>query len=282
MKRPLRSIYGQYVATVDDFRSIHSQGLISGKWGNQMPIPDLTNFVVFDDFDGATLLGTWQVAKGTDGADSNFACNGGISGTIQGTTGATTTTMAGSGIQIAAHLNLEAQGAGVTASSNNLEFNTRIQVSAITGLCLFVGFTSQVASLQMPIQGSGVANGLTINNNNAVGFLYDTAMSTTDWWCVGAKGGVAATALDCGSGPAAATYDQLAISIDQLGNANFFRNSGGTILGSVSQQPASGAVTMANAVTVTTPLTPVIAAFSRIAASKNVLVDYIMASMNRI
>lgn len=270
MKRPLRSLYGHYLSTVDDFRVMSEYGYIAGLWGNQMPIPDTKNFVIFDDFDGATLLGTWQVAKGTDGATANFACNGGISGTIQGTTGATNTTMAGSGIQIAAHLNLKAQGAGSTASTNNLEFNCRVQASAITGLCLFVGLTNQVASLQMPIQGSGAGNAFTGNANDAVGFVYDTAMTTTDWWCVGNKAGTLAAGQDSGSGPGAATYDQFQISVDQLGNANFFRN--GSQVG----------VTMANAVTPTVALTPVIAAFDRIAVSKNILCDYIMASMNRI
>lgn len=282
MKRVLRSIYGQKLGTADDFRVLAEQGFLAGVWGRQMSIPDLRKFVVFDDFDGATLLGTWQVAKGTDGATANFALNGGLSGTIQGTTGATSTTMAGSGIQIAAHLNLQAQGAAGAAASNNLEFDVRVQTSAITGLCLFVGFTSQVAALQMPIQGSGVGNGLTINNNNAVGFLFDTSMTANDWWCVGAKAGVAANAIDCGSGPTAATYDQLHISIDQLGNANFWRTTGGSILAQPVQQPPSGAITMANAVTPTTPLTPVIAAFSRIAVSKNITADYILGEMDRI
>jgi hypothetical protein len=270
MKRVLRSIYGQYVGTVDDFRVLSQQGLITGQWGNQMPQGDLLNYVNFDDFDGASLLGTWQVNKGTDGAAANFAYNGGLSGTILGTTGATSTTMAGSGIQIAAHLNLKAQGVGAAASTNNLEFNTRVQTSAITGLCLFVGFTNQVAALQMPINGSGVGNAFTGNANDAVGFLFDTSMTTPAWWMVGNKAATLAAGQNSGFAPVAATYDQLAISVDQLGNANFFRN--GSQVG----------VTMPNAITPTVALTPVIAAFGRIAVSKNITADYIMASMNRI
>lgn len=282
MKRVIRDLYAHYFGTSDDLRVISEMGYLAGQYGRQMPMADLSKFVVFDDFDGATLLGTWQVAKGTDGAAANFALNGGLSGTAQGTTGATTTTMAGSGIQLAAHLNLQAQGAAAAAATNNLEFDVRLQTSAITGLCLFVGFTSQVAALQMPIQGSGAGNALTLNNNNAVGFLYDTSMTTQDWWCVGAKAGVAANAIDCGSGPTAATYDTLHISIDQLGNANFWRVAGGSILAQPIQQPPSSAITMANAVNPTTPLTPVIAAFSRIAVSKNITADYLMGSMDRI
>lgn len=257
-------------------------GALLGDWGNQMAVPDLQNVVTFDDFNDATLLGTWAVSKGTDTGAANFACNGGLSGTIQGTTGQTSTTMAGSGIQIVSGLNYEAQGVWGAAKSNRLEFNARLQLSALAGLCVFVGFTNEVGTLQMPIQGAGGGNGFTANAANAVGFLYDTTMTTQDWWCVGVDATVVAAGLDCGSGPTAATYDQLAISIDQLGNANFWRNSSGNINGDSQQMPASGAITMAGAVNPTTPLTPVIAAFSRVAGSKNVLVDYILASMLRV
>lgn len=270
MKRVLRSIYGQYVGTVDDFRLMVQQGVITGPWGNQMPQGDTQNYVNFDDFDGATLLGTWSVLKGTDGAAANFACNGGIGGTVLGTTGATTTTMAGSGISITSHLNLKGQGAGGAASTNNVEFNARVQTSLITGLCYFVGLTNQVAALQMPIQGSGVGNAFTGNAADAVGFLYDTTMTNPAWYLIGNKGGVLAAGQNSGFSPAANTYDQLSVSVDQLGNANFFRNG------------AQVGVTMANAITPTVALAPVIAAFDRIAASKNITADYIMASMNRI
>lgn len=277
MKRILRSLYGQYFGTVDDFRVLSSQGMITGLWGNQMPQGDLANYVNFDDFDGAALLGTWQVAKGTDAAAANFAYNGGLSGTILGTTGATTTTMAGSGIQIAAHLNLKAQGLAGAAASNNLEFNTRLQLSAIAGLAIFVGFTNQVAALQMPIQGSGVGNAFTGNANDAVGWLYDTTMANPGWYMIGNKAGVLSVGQNSGLVPVAATYDQLAISVDQLGNATFFR--GGP---NPQQGAAQYGVTMPNAVTPTVALSPVIAAFDRIAVSKNITADYIMASMNRI
>lgn len=271
MKRVLRSIYGQYVGTVDDFRLMTQQGLITGPFGNQMPQGDTNNYVNFDDFDGATLLGTWQVNKGTDAAAANFACNGGISGTILGTTGATTTTMAGSGIQVAAHLNVKAQGAGGAGAPNNLEFNSRVQLSAATNLVIFVGLTNQVAALQMPIQGSGAGNAFTGNANDAVGFVYDTTMTNPAWWAIGNKAGALAAGQSSGKLPVANIYDQLAISVDQLGNTTFFLN--GLQFG----------VTMPNAVTPTVALTPVIAAFNRTAAaSRNVVADYIMASMNRI
>ncbi len=270
MKRILRSIYGQYFGTVDDFRVMAQQGVITGPFGNQMPQGDLLNYVQFDDFDGATILGTWGLLKGSDAGTVNFAINGGVSGTVLGTTGAGAgATMAINGVQISGHLNLKAQGAVATAL-NNLEFNTRVQMSAITTQVVFVGFTNQVAALQMPINGAGGGNGFTANANDAVGWLFDTTMTTANWWMIGAKGGVLATGQNSGVAPVAATYDQLAVSVDQSGNATFFRN--GLQVG----------VTMPNAVTPTVALSPVVASFSRAAASRTVTLDYIMASMNRI
>lgn len=271
MKRVLRSIYGQYLGTVDDFRVMSQQGVITGPWGNQMPQGDLTNYVQFDDFDGATILGTWGLLKGSDGGTVNYAINGGVSGTVLGTEGAGAgVTMAVNGLQISGHLNLKAQGTAGAASSNNLEFNARVQMSAITTQAIFVGFTNQVAALQMPINGAGGGNGFTANAADAVGWLFDTTMTNANWWAIGAKASALAAGQNSGVAPVAATYDQLAISVDQLGNATFFRNG------------AQVGVTMANAVTPTVALSPVIASFSRAAASRTVTVDYIMASMNRI
>jgi hypothetical protein len=264
------------VATVDDFRLIASLGLITGQWGNQMPLGDTNNIVMFDDFDGAALLGTWSVLKGTDAAAANFATNAGVSGTILGTTGATTTTMAGSGVQITGGLNFKAQGAAGTGGTNNLEFNSRVKVDVITNQVMFVGLTN-AATLQMPIQGSGVGNAFTGNANDAVGFLFDTTMTTAAWWCVGNKAGagpqgfLATAPGGSNNAPVAATFAQFAISVDQLGNANFFYN--GVQVG----------VTMLGALTPTVALTPIVAVFNRTAAaSRNPQIDYIMTSMNRI
>ena len=270
MKRVLRSIYGQYFGTVDDFRVMAQQGVITGPWGNQMPVGDTNNVVIFDDFEGATLLGTWAVNKGTDAGAANFAVNPATSGTVRGTTGATTSTMAGSGIIITSELNFKAQGAAAVAAGNNLEFNTRLKVDVITNQVVFVGLTN-AKTLQLPIQGSGAGNAFTANANDAVGFVFDTTMTNPAWWLIGAKAGVLAAGQSSALNPVAATYAQFAVSVDQLGNATFFYN--GLQIG----------VTMANAITPTVAVTPVVAAFNRTAAAaRNFDIDYLMTSMNRI
>lgn len=271
MKQVLRSIYGQYVGTVDDFRVMAQKGLIVGPFGNQMPIPDLNNVVLFDDFMGTAIDQAWAVSKGTDAGAANFAILAAQGGTVRGTTGATTTTMAGSGVQITSSLNHKAQGTGAAASTNNLEFNARLKVDVITNQCVFVGLTNQVSALQMPIQGSGAGNAFTANANDAVGFVYDTTMTNPALWLIGAKGGTLATGQNSGIVPVAATYLQLAVSVDQLGNATFFVNG---------QQVG---VTMPNALTATVAVAPVVAAFNRTAAAaRNYDVDYLMTANNRI
>lgn len=271
MKRILTSLYGQMFGRTDDDRILAKNGFLSGEWGDQVSHSDTHTVALFDDFLGLTLQTVWGVHKGSDAGAANFAITGAASGSALGTTGATSTTMAGSGIQIDSALNWVAQGNAGTASSNNLEFNARVQVSAITGLCIFVGLTNEAGTLQMPIQGSGTANGFTANAANAVGFLYDTAMSTPHWYGISANASsIVGAGQDTGVAPVASTYEQFQISVDQLGNVNFFRNK------------AQVGVTVNAAFAPTTPMTPVVAAFSRIAASKNVLIDRKSCSMNRI
>lgn len=271
MLRTLKDMWGPAVGLTNDDRLLVPKGILSGDYGDQMPHADIRNVVLFDDFEGATLSSRWQVAKGSDGGAANFATHGDLSGTILATTGAGAgASMAVNGVQIAANLSFQAQGNGGAASTNNLEFNTRIKLSAITNMAIFVGFTNEVGALQMPINGAGGGNGFTANANDAVGFLFDTTMTTAHWWSIGAKGGVASAGQDTGFAPAPAAYDVLAVSVDQLGNASFFINK--NLIG----------VVVPNSITPTVPLTPVIAAFARAAASRTVTADRIMASMNRI
>jgi len=69
----------------------------------------------------------------------------------------------------------------------------------------------------------------------------------------------------------AATWIQLRVEVDKSGNATFFIN--GKSVGNVIQQ---------NSVTATTPLTPVIAAFTRAAGSATVDADYVYYGVDRV
>jgi len=134
-------------------------------------------------------------------------------------------------------------------------------MSAITNVCVYVGLTDQIAALEMPFTLSGTT--LTSNATNAVGVLFDTAATTDDWWLVGVAANVDATQQDAGTAPTASTLETWRIDVSATGVATFYRN--GTLVGSA----------MTGAVTASAPLTPIVAAFSRTTAVRNIDVDYI-------
>jgi hypothetical protein len=275
MKPILKSLHGRIFGIADEDSVVAAKGLRIGDFPRQFLQSSPAHVAEFDDFTGSTLLGTWAVSKGTDAAAANFAITAGLDGIVKGTTGATTTSMAGSGIQITSSLNFE-PGVGAFADAAPFaEFGARVQLSSAANVIIFVGFTNQVASLQMPIQGSGVGNALTVNAANCAGFLYDTAMANPAWYgvCANASTAGAVQQAQTPSGslilPVAATYDDVFVQIDKAGNVSFYLD--GLKVG----------VLVASGINTGVPLAPVIAAYSHTTASVNVTADYIYAASAR-
>lgn len=227
--------------------------------------PNTNVISIYDDFLGEEVNGhIWQSLIGTDSACRNAVVRSEqLRGFARMTTGAGAgATMAVNGVQLNSRLNWQANQGG-------LVYEFRLIVDAITSVAIFAGLTNQDSALQMPINGSGIGDLFTNNANDAVGVLFDTTMSTTHWWMVGVSGAVGATAQDSGSAPVAAVVDTWRIEVSATGVATFYRN--GSLVGTAM----SGAVTSA------VPLTPVIAAFSRTNASRNVDIDYIALQAQR-
>lgn len=268
MSRIVTSIHGQRLGLDDSNRLIVPSGLRLGYEGQQFDDCSPRTVALFDDFQGAAHnTFNWAVNKGSDAATVNFASLASeINGAVRATTGAGAgASMAVNGVELTAGLNWR-------ASMGGLVFDTRVRLSAITTIALFVGLTNAAATtLQIPVNGSGAGDGLTNNAANAVGFLFDTAMTTKNLWCVGSKASASATAINSGIAPVAATWIQLRLEVDKLGNTKFYIN--GKAVGNVIQQ---------NSVTATTPLTPVIAAFTRAAGSATVDADYVYAGGDRV
>lgn len=225
-----------------------------------------TNIVsLYDDFLGEEINGcNWQSLIGTDTACRNATVRAEqLRGFARLTTGSGAgATMAINGVQLNSRLNWQANQGG-------LIFECRVMVDAITSVAIFAGLTNQDSALQMPINGSGVGDAFTYNANDAVGVLFDTAMTTTNWWLVGVSGAVGATGQNSGFAPVAATVQTWRIELSATGVATFYRN--GTLVGSA----------MTGAVTSSVPLTPVIATFSRTSASRNVDADFISIQAQR-
>ncbi len=214
--------------------------------------------VLEDDFHGATLDGNkWAVDSGSDAEALDPAITVGVDGICRLVTGDDpAATMAANGSQLESALNWR-------ANAHGLGIDVSIKTSAITDLALFVGFTDQTGSLEMPFT-LGASNTLTSNASDAVGLLFDTAADDDNWWAVGVDSDVDATHVDSSTPPVAGTYQRLQVAVSNAGAVTFWID--GVQIGSSA---------MSAAVSPTTPLTPVIAAFSRGAASRNIDVDKI-------
>lgn len=257
MRNGYRSILGNRVG-LDSL----SRLLIEGRPAVASPLNPGAICRLYDDFLGDVLADEWGVRKGSDAAAVDFAISAATNGMIRATTGAGAgASMAANGVQLESALNW-------TAASGGLAFDCRLKMAAISTVAVFVGFTDQVAALEMPIHASGSANGITTNATDAVGLFFDTSMADDYWWAAGVKNDTDATAASTGLAPTAATYQRLRVELDTSGNAAMYID--GRRRASVS-----------NAVTAATPLTPVIAAFRRSAASTTIDADYVWVQSNR-
>lgn len=237
----------------DDRVLICDNGVVAGKHM-------VVNY--FDDFLGDVIADQWGVDKGSDGGAANFALSAAVNGTILATCGA------GAGVSYAANGVQLHQALQWKANAGNLEMEARVKISAITNISLFVGFTDTL-SLEMPIHSAASANTLTSNASDAVGFMFDTSMTADTLWCVGVKADTDGTAVSSTIAPVADTFIRLKVELDASGNATFYIN--GVRVG-----------TMADAVTATVALTPVVGAFTRTAATATVAVDYIDINASRV
>lgn len=238
--------------------------LVLGDIGAQHYIGPQRFVALFDDFIGDAIDAKWDVQEGTDSATSASAIlAGGIGGVLRLTTGDAGTGLAADMIQLTQALQWQ-------ASNGDLILEVRAKLSAITTCYAFIGFTDLAASLEAPIESAASANTITTNATDAVGFMFDTRMSTDNWWLVGVATDVDATAQNMGSAPVADTYATFRVEVTSAGVATFYYN--GTAVGTA----------MTGAVTAAADLTPTIAVSkTSVTASMTMDIDYISVSMAR-
>lgn len=251
MVKMLRSLAGRRLGLDSTGRLVGDERVMLDHPRNPCSIVRLS-----DHFLGDLIADEWGVATGSDGAAVAFAISAAAGGMIRGTMGAGAgASMAANGVQVHAALNWK-------ASQGELAFDTRIKLGAITTVSVFVGFTDQVGSLEMPIHSAASANTITTNATDAVGLFFDTSMSDDYWWSAGVKNDVDATHVSSAIAPTADKWQRLRVEVDTSGNARMYID--GKLVG-----------TVASAVTTTVALTPVVAAFRRAASATTIDVDYI-------
>lgn len=211
---------------------------------------------LFDDFLGDIILDQYSTGADTGGSGGSTAITAAVNGVLRITTDDQTT---GDRIALTHQLNWQASDSGP------LVLEARVKsVTAITLRAYFIGFTDVLAAtttVENPIEMSSEA--ITSTATDAVGFMYDTDCTYDNWYGMGVKNGTDATALNTGVAPATAgTWQTLRVVVDVTGSATFFID--GVYMGAV-----------ANAVTSTTDLTPIIMVEARAAAAKVLDVDYL-------
>lgn len=238
-------------------------GFSSGIRAKQRVFGDSNTVELWDDFLGDVIADQWGLVEGTDSATSDAAIlAGGIGGVLRVTTG-------DAGTGLAADMPQLVQALQWQASNGGLRIEGRFKLSAITTCYAFFGFTDKL-TLEAPIISAGAADTITTNAADAVGFMFDTRMSTDNWWLVGVANNTDATAQNSGYAPVADTYATFAIEISATGVAQFFYN--GKAVGTK----------MTGALTAATDLTPTFAVGkTSVAASMTADIDYIGVSMNR-
>lgn len=259
----VQSLPDQFAAGPNYELLVRSGKVVLGAPGAQHYLAGPGRISLFDDFIGDAVDAKWNVVEGTDSATSaDSVLAGGIGGVLRLTTGDAGTGLAADMIQVTQALQWQ-------ASNGNLVIEVRAKLSAITTCYAFIGFTD-VVTLEAPIESAASADTLTSNATDAVGFMFDTRMTTDNWWLVGVKADVDATAQNMGAAPVADTYAIFRIEVDSTGIATFYYN--GTQVGTA----------MSAALTAATDLTPTIAVSkTSVTASMTMDVDYISVSMDR-
>lgn len=237
--------------------------LALGATGQQFYVGPQRVVSVFDDFIGDAVDAKWNVVEGTDSATSaDSILAGGIGGVLRLTTGDAGTGLAADMIQVTQALQWQ-------ASNGDLCMEVRAKLSAISTCYAFIGFTD-VVTLEAPIESAASADTLTTNATDAVGFMFDTRMTTDTWWLTGVANNTDATAQNTGSAPVADTYATFRVEVSTAGVATFYYNG------------AAVGTAMTGAVTAATDLTPTIAVSkTSVAASMTMDVDYVYVSMTR-
>jgi hypothetical protein len=230
--------------------------------GNSLLTSSMRNVVQLkEDFLGDVIPDQFSAAQGTDG-------QGAIAVVVAGAEGGAVRLQSGDTVTVAESLSSLTHGLNWKSTNGLLVFEAGVTpVTSVADVCYFVGLTDTLATttLEEPITLSGTT--YTTNATDAVGFVYDTNATTDVFYAKGVKADTdsAAVALDL---PVAGTKIHFRIEIDSAGVALFYVN--GTLRGRI-----------ADAVTPTVALTPIVCVMARTTTVKPIDVDYINCFMIR-
>lgn len=156
------------------------------------------------------------------------------------------------------------------ADQGGMAMEARLKIDVITNVAIFVGFTDTISTtVELPVFKASGADDLDSDAANACGVGFDTQGTTDQWWHGGVKADTDTAATHSGAAPAADTFYTIRVEVTAAGAVRGFIND-----------VAIGAA-VANAVTVTTSLTPFIAIANRTTSQRIATIDYFAAQQSR-
>jgi hypothetical protein len=218
----------------------------------------------FDDFFGDTLNVQFSGAKGTDA--QAIAPTIVVSGALAAK--GHVALVSGDTVTPSQSLSILTKSLCYKPSYGEIYMKTAIVIDDITSVAINVGFTDVLATttLEEPFSISGTT--ITSNATDAACFVFDTAQTNDFWHIQGVKDGTDTDINNTGIAPIADTTITIEMIISEAGHAEFIIN--GQSYGIV-----------ANAVTPTVLLTPVISIMARTTATRTLWADYLLITQSR-
>lgn len=242
---------------------------------NNLPAVDVATvdmsqkFRLKEDFYGTWLItdagpaDTWSTTKGS-GTATEAATT--VAGSVNGTV--TMKSASDDGAHSANCTTFTAINLGFKAEQGGLQMEARLKIDDVSEAVMFVGFTDTISTtVELPIflVGADIDSDAT----DACGVGYDVDGTTKQFFHGGVKNGTDTVPAYSGGAPADNTYFTVKVEVSAAGAVQGFIN--GTAIG-----PA-----VANAVTASTALTPMIVIGNRSANQVIATVDYIDVIQNR-
>jgi len=249
--------------TKSEVLTLADDGIISQAY------PSSDKHVLFEDFYGTWAIGdagpadTWSTTAGS-GTGNAVATT--VAASINGEV--TLKSASNDGAHGANCSALTAINLGWKANQGGLAMGARLKISDVSEAVLFVGFTDTISTtVELPI--FLATTNIDSDAADACGVGYDVDGTTKQFFHGGVKANTDTTPAYSGSAPVDNTYFTVRVEVSAAGAVQGFIN------GKAIGDP------VANAVTVTTALTPAIIIGNRSANQVTATIDYIWVQQNR-
>lgn len=253
------AIHGVDLMVLDPDNGGHVNGIPRAELQSTDPSQKVT---YFDDFLGDLLRDEGGIKNGS-GTGNAVAISAGQGGRLSILTASDDGT-------VAANSSAYQYGAlDWRADSGGLVMEARIQCDDISEAYIFIGFTDVLPTTTLELPIFLVTTAIDSDAANACGVCYDVDGTTEEWFHGGVKANTDTTPAYSGAAPTQDSYSIVRVEVSALGAVRGFID--GAAIGDAVDA----------AVTITTPLVPVIIVSNRSANAVTCLVDYVWIQADR-